>query len=169
MSTRRTFLKLAAATATALDITRYAEPLQKIASKGEWVEDRGDFYVVRVPDFKTFARETLDKPTIFLLGERATVADVMVAAHCNIHAPKGGRVVGSYFDTRMVEMEKSRPVMLLAGRGMLIQGCVFDRSERDEYAILAPRGVHDLTIESVNLRTPNYGNPIGMHRLHLKA
>jgi hypothetical protein len=72
-TTRRTFLRLTGAAAGALVIAKYAEPLAVLADHGPWVEDKGDFYIVRVPDFKTFANEHLEKPTIFLLGESATV------------------------------------------------------------------------------------------------
>lgn len=126
MTTRRGFLKLVVAAATtvgALKITRYAEPLLPIADVAhDWIEDRGDFYVVRVPDFKIFAREILRKPTIFLLGQQATVYDVAVDSFSNIYAPKGGLVKDCCFDASEDETEQARAVIITKSKNLIIPG-----------------------------------------------
>jgi hypothetical protein len=62
---RRTFLKASAGVALAAaamskGLTLLDEPELLIAdSHKDWIEDRGEFYIVRVPDYKTFARQAL--------------------------------------------------------------------------------------------------------------
>ena len=101
---RRGFLKLAVAMIGGTAVTRYAEPLVDIADTNrDWIEDKGDYCVIRVPDFKTFANEVIAKPVIFLLGQQAAVQNVDIAGYANIYAPKAGRVFGCRFDgSRMV-------------------------------------------------------------------
>lgn len=124
--TRRGFLKLLGAVAASVGIVKYAEPLLSIPQAGhDWIEDRGDFYIVRVPDFKEFARETLEKPTIFLLGEMAIVRDVRVTSFANVHSPRGGLVHGCIFDSSKAEAENDRPVMKLKGESVRVQYCHF--------------------------------------------
>ena len=128
-NTRRTFLKLAGAAAAAMGITRYAEPMEIVPEfrHGDWIEDRGDFYIVRVPDNKVFANEILTKPTIFLLGQSAIVRQIELHGFCNVHAPRGGEIVGSVIDARKALIGRDRPVMELAGgrAGLIVQGCIF--------------------------------------------
>ena len=60
---RRSFLSVLAGASAALGLARYAEPFALTPdAHHEWVEDKGDYVIIRVPDFKTFARETINKP-----------------------------------------------------------------------------------------------------------
>ncbi len=122
---RRGFLKLAASVVGALSLARYAEPILAIADRHhDWIEDKGDYLIVRVPDFKTFANETLNKPVIFLLGQEATVHHVEVNAFSNVHSPKGGRIYGSRFDGSQMETEMPRPLVVIkGGDGLVIENC----------------------------------------------
>lgn len=117
MNNRRGFLKLlgaAVGAAAVPGILTYAEPLLAIPIEGrEWVEDRGDFYVVRVPDFKTFAREVLDKPTIFLLGQQAILTNVLVSGFANLSAPRAGVIRDCTFDAREVASLQPRTVLTI--------------------------------------------------------
>lgn len=118
MIERRTFLKLGAA----LGLVRYAEPLQALAERGsplrsEWVEDRGDFLVVRVPAFQTFADARLPKPTLFLLGEQAVVSHVRVLGFANVSAPNAGRITDCTFDASECAVARERAVLEFSGNG----------------------------------------------------
>ena len=121
---RRGFLKLISAAAGALALARYAEPFVAVAdTHRDWIEDNGDYLVVRVPDFKTFANETLKKPVIFLLGQQAIVRHVDVAGFVNLFSPKGGIIYGSCFDCSQMVTENKRPVAVVMGDGLIIDSC----------------------------------------------
>lgn len=128
-STRRTFLKLVGAAAGALGITQYAEPLAIVPDappkRGDWIEDRGDFFVVRVPAFHVFASETLDKPTIFILGYQALLRDVLVRGFANVAVPRGGRVLRCHFDASNMAVGRNRPVLELIGSRATVESCAF--------------------------------------------
>lgn len=127
MTTRRIFLKLAGAVTglvAASSLVKYAEPYAKLSEIGEWIEDRGDFFIVRVPDYKMFAGEILNKPTIFLLGERAVVKDVRVNGFANVHAPNAGMVLGCMFDTSGMKVARNRPIVEIKGFGLKFERCL---------------------------------------------
>jgi hypothetical protein len=121
---RRGFLKLGAALVGALVLTRYAEPVVAVAdTHHDWVEDKGDYVIVRVPDFKTFANEVISKPVIFILGEQAIVRAVEVEGFANIYAPKGGTVLESRFDASRMAVENERAVVGVKGKHITISQC----------------------------------------------
>lgn len=123
---RRGFLKVGTALAGGVVLAKYAEPiLAALPERHEWIEDRGDFLIVRVPDYKTFARERLEKPTIFLMGEQATVRDVHVIGFSNGYVPRGGRFHGCFFDGSGMTTVESRPVFTLKGAGIAFDTCSF--------------------------------------------
>jgi hypothetical protein len=141
-TTRRTFLRLTGAAAGALVIAKYAEPLAVLADHGPWVEDKGDFYIVRVPDFKTFANEHLEKPTIFLLGESATVRSVDVDGFANIFAPKGGIFTQSRIDSSRMAAERARPALTLKGARFAVTDCHLLSNEGDGIVFERAQGEH---------------------------
>jgi hypothetical protein len=123
---RRGFLKLGAVLIGALTLTKYAEPLVDVADTNhDWIEDRGDYLIVRVPDFKTFANEMISKPVIFILGEQAIIRAVEVEGFANIYAPKGGLVTASRFDGSRMVTEKDRPLVNLKAEDLTISECHF--------------------------------------------
>ncbi len=123
---RRGFLKLGAALIGALTLTKYAEPLVAVAdTHHDWIEDKGDYCIIRVPDFKTFAHEAISKPVIFILGEQAIVRAVEVEGFANIYAPKGGLVTASRFDGSRMVTEKDRPLVNLKAKDITISDCHF--------------------------------------------
>jgi hypothetical protein len=89
----------------------------------DWIEDKGDYCIVRVPDFKTFAHEAISKPVIFILGEQAIVRAVDVEGFANIYAPKGGLVTASRFDGSRMVTEQDRPLVNLKAEGLTISEC----------------------------------------------
>lgn len=119
---RRGFLKLGTAIVGSLAIIHYAEPIIKLTKHHQWVEDKGDFLIVRVPDFKSFANETLNKPTVFLMGERSTVRGVDLKGFANIYAPNGAAIKDSVFDASSMSTASNRSVIELHGSGMIISG-----------------------------------------------
>jgi hypothetical protein len=143
---RRGFLRLGAALVGALTLAKYSEPLIVVQDEHhEWIEDKGDYVIVRVPDFKTFANEVISKPAIFLLGENALIRGVDVAGFSNVYAPKGGAVYGSRFDASRMQVENERPVMNIKGVTMTISGChfigggqVIDMNQTVRSAFVAP-------------------------------
>lgn len=140
---RRTFLKLTAAAGAAVGLVRYAEPLQKImAEHHDWVEDRGDFYIIRVPARQMFAREVLSKPCIFLLGEMAMVADVTVNGFVNLQAPRGGTWTGGMINASNVSVGRKRPALEVQDTiGLSLLGThILGRADTDVATVLiSPR------------------------------
>ena len=134
---RRTFAKIGTALMGGLVLAKYAEPLALVPTEyRDWIEDRGDFFIVRVPDYKTFERETLNKPTIILMGERTTVRDIEVQGYTNVHAPKGGRIDECTFDTRTMVVEKPREVIRLAAEHLSVMNCTLYGND------ITPVGMH---------------------------
>ncbi len=119
MIQRRTFLKVASATVGAMVIHKYAEPFE-VLQENDWITDRGDFYIVRVPDFKTFKNELLNKPTIFILGQSAVVSNCDVLGFTNIAAPKGGLFRDSAVDTSRMEVPRMRSIVEIGGSNHLV-------------------------------------------------
>lgn len=119
---RRGFLKLAAAAG----IVRYAEPLMAMHDPHEWIEDRGDFVIIRVPEYKIFAGAQIEKPAIFLMGAQSTVRDIRMLSYANILTHGPATIADSVFDARLHQTENERPVMCVGGNSSLtIYGCSF--------------------------------------------
>ena len=135
MNTRRGFIKIGMAVVGAFTLAKYAEPLIEVSDLHQWIEDKGDFYIIRVPDFKTFAKETLNKPTIFLLGEQATVRDVEIFGYANVYAPKGGTITQSRIDGSKMITEVERPLLTLKGERIFVTDSNFVGSPTTPSAI----------------------------------
>lgn len=85
---RRGFLKLATTMIGGITVAQYVQPEMSLPELHPWVTDMGDFYYVRIPDFKTFRGETLDKPCVFLAGERSTACDLKIRGYVDLHFPR---------------------------------------------------------------------------------
>lgn len=64
-----------------LNETDNEEPVEK--SK-DWITDRGDYYIVHVPEGKTFKNEDLDKSTVFYLENYSTATNMSINGFVNI-------------------------------------------------------------------------------------
>lgn len=136
---RRGFLKLMGAAGAAVALARYSEPVIAMPACKDWIEDKGDYYIVRVPDFKTFVNVKLDKPAIFGLGEAAVVRGVSVMGFSNVYAPRGGKVLESQFDARGMTVGRARSVVHLAGSDMELSGCTVYGSGEGAAIFLDPK------------------------------
>jgi hypothetical protein len=120
---RRGFIKIGAAILGSIGIVRYSEPLIEIAQSHEWIEDKGDFVIVLVPDFKSFVNETINKPAIFIIGQASMVKNLEVLGFANFYAPEGGSILQSRFDASRVVAESSRSAAIIKGQGVIMNGC----------------------------------------------
>lgn len=119
MIERRGFLKVATMMVGSVLVAKYIEPVIELIKpeKHTWIEDKGDFYIVRVPEYKTFAKEVLDKPTIFLMDHHSTVTQVDVKGYSNIKMSGCCTVTESRFDISKMITEQERSVVLVDGTG----------------------------------------------------
>lgn len=118
---RRGFLKIGMHLLGALQLIKYSEPIVAIdESKNDWIEDKGDFCIVKVPDFKTIAREVIDKPTILILGEASVVRELEIRGFVNIYAPRGGSITMSRFDASKMTTSDTRAVLKLNAKNIAI-------------------------------------------------
>jgi hypothetical protein len=126
MNTRRTFVKKSMALVGGLSVITYAEPKVLFFKDVDWVTDKGDYYIVKVPDFKMLSREIFDKPCIILLGERAVVSDVRVQGFVNITAPRCGLVKDCHFDASSSQVLRDRPAMIVEkSQALAFECCSF--------------------------------------------
>lgn len=113
---RRTFLKIGSALVGATAVTTYAEPLLNVLTpdaKHQWVQDKGDYYVVTIPENKSFAKENLDKPTIFLFGDNAKLIDVSVLGFANMRGAQNVGIHDFFCDAGKVSAKDRRDAILL--------------------------------------------------------
>lgn len=89
----------------------------------DWVEDRGGHYIIRVPDLKTFNKQVLDKPCIFLLGENSTVKDCEVRGFTNIFMRRGSLFTNTFIDATNYSCEGRDSVVEFAGNGGTTSWC----------------------------------------------
>lgn len=113
---RRTFLKTATALVGGVLAAKYLEPLTNISQiHNDWIEDKGDYYIVRIPDNSIFSNEILDKPTIFVTGAYVALKRLEITGFVNIIAKGPISVMDSMFDaSKSVSLNDSdRPVIRL--------------------------------------------------------
>ena len=116
MIERRTFLKLA----SAVGLAKYSEPVVARLvepARHQWIEDKGDYIIVRVPECKTFANETLLKPAILLLGSGSIVSRITSKSYVNALFEPGSVMKECLLDGRHMTTEEPRAVMMVAGSG----------------------------------------------------
>jgi len=126
---RRGFILQATALVGGLSISHYLEPFLAVPDKyKDWIEDRGDFFVVRVPDGKRLEGQTFDKPTILLLGALACFKSNTVKGYLNVYAPKQGAILNSFVDARACRTDRERPAIMLKGSRLLFSRNTIDSS-----------------------------------------
>lgn len=109
---RRGFLKVGVASVAGVLLAKYAEPVMSILdNKNDWVTDKGDYYILRIPDFKSFANHKFDKPLIVVMGECSRMSNTTVQGMTNLIVPKGGEVAKCSFNCREFLTEEPRPVV----------------------------------------------------------
>lgn len=123
---RRGFMVAASALAASVGIgnklvtlieTENETPIQKYS---DWITDRGDYYIVRIPHGKSFSNHTFDKSVAFYMENDTTVSNVSVNGFTNlIMQQKDSRVMvrDSLFDSTSTKLAsgKSRAVVLIDG------------------------------------------------------
>lgn len=50
----------------------------------DWITDKGDYYIVHIPEGKSFSSEKLDKSTVFYMEHASCVNNVSVVGFANI-------------------------------------------------------------------------------------
>jgi hypothetical protein len=110
---RRVFLGAGAVAAGGLLVKSYTEPLGQVAAEyKDWIEDKDDYCIIRVPDGKAFINERIDKNVILLLGAYSTFKGVDVRGYANIATRGPVSIVGCRFNARGFD---------IAGRGEAIR------------------------------------------------
>lgn len=114
---RRTFLKVLGASAAVASAPQlYREAHRFVAKPKDWIEDHGDFLVVRVPDGMTFAKEKLGKPVLLFMGNRTRFHDCEITGFCNVYAGKEFAITDTVFDVSQMRLTEVRAaVHLLKG------------------------------------------------------
>lgn len=142
---RRTFLRLAASTPIAL----YSEPWALVVNAGrKWVEDRGEYLVIRIPENEMFRDEELTKPAIVFMGRCAVMKGVRTEHFTNIFGAGYNAIFDTYFDGRKIQSERPRALVEVKSKGeILIGSSLFYCGPGTESAlrVTAP----DLTVASV--------------------
>ena len=135
MLQRRGFLQIFGATAAAVGLTRYAEPFVSIAPRHEWIEDRGDFLIIRVPDGKTFAREVIDKPAILFLGANAIAHTLQFRSYLNVDVQPLGMLRDSDINASARTTEQRRATMRIRGQGGRFESLSVTAGSHDTYCM----------------------------------
>lgn len=130
MLNKRGFLKIASVLVGGLTLSKYTNaelflPENKVSVFQDWIEDRGDFYIVRVPDFKSFNNEILNKPTVFLAGQHSSISRVRVDGFVNIHSKNGPiRLTESEIDATRHAFDGRRNIIEVGAHcGLELSGC----------------------------------------------
>lgn len=135
MTTRRAFLKVAAGLAAGLGLTKYAEPLLAISDQGDWIEDRGSFVILRVPDGKSFANEVINKPAIVLLGVKSAIRDTSFNSYMNIKFSPNSIAESLKVDTTTSYTERARSSIVISGEGGNFRDSQIVSGPRDLFAL----------------------------------
>lgn len=124
-STRRGFLKatsflLGSTTvvggSTIQLLTEPKTDFSEFPAQKDWIEDRGSFYLVRVPESKTLRNERFDKPTIFILRNDSLVEGVQIKGFANVLLNGASTFRDTLVDASLHGVEaRSRAVLLVHG------------------------------------------------------
>lgn len=141
MIARRGFLRLLGAAGVAAGLVKYAEPIVEFVQDGAWIEDKGSFLILRIPDGKTFANETFRKPVLVMMGLRSILRDTEFIGVVNIDAGKGGALIqGNIFDASRVLTDRVRPVIEMRGNDFELRDSVVTAGQSNDYAVRISEG-----------------------------
>lgn len=85
----------------------------------DWITDKGDYYIVHVPEGKTFSGEMLDKSTVFYTEQFSRVNNVSVMGFANVILLSDScQFTNSEIDARNTRLAsgKQRSVMVIDPR-----------------------------------------------------
>lgn len=121
--TRRGFLRVLSGASAVIAITSTARSLMLYDEQDlerpislryrDWVEDRGDFYVVRVPSGKSFAKEFLNKPVVMILGRGSLATNLRIDGFVNLYGDRGSVLSNTYIDSSGYQSVQSRSALKL--------------------------------------------------------
>lgn len=152
MIERRGFLKMLGALGASTGLVTYAEPLMKLAPvRHEWIEDRGDFVIIRVPDYKSFAHEVIEKPAIMFLGYGAAAEFLEFRSYLNVDFGQGSWLRHSEVDTTRSRTELQRSTLRMRGRNGRVEYCCFKSGPSDKYSIEVEEETRDLQVSEVHV------------------
>lgn len=157
---RRGFLKVGVASVAGVLLAKYAEPVMSILdNKGDWITDKGDYYILRIPDFKSFANHKFDKPLIVVMGESSRMHHTTVQGMTNIIVPKGGEVTECEFNCKEFLTEEPRPVVKVSENSnkVTITDAVIIGGPTTSYCIDFGSGASYPTIDNVNFTANKSG------------
>lgn len=121
---RRVFLGAGAVAVGGLLVKRYTEPFGQVAAEyKDWIEDKGDYCIIRVPDGKAFINERIDKNVILLLGAYSTFKGIDVRGYANIATRGPASIVGCRFDARGFDIAgRGEAIRLESSRDFVLNG-----------------------------------------------
>ena len=126
---RRGFLKAGTALIGGVVLARYVEPLNLPNQEHkDWVTDKGDYYVIRVPDNKGMRKELFDKPVIMTLGENSYADGITVIGFMNVFSKNRGTLTSIKVDASGVVSEKPRAAIFCTGKDLAVIGSYFKAS-----------------------------------------
>lgn len=126
MITRRGFLKVGTSLLGGVALSRYTEIAARIHPYKDWIMDDGDYYIVRIPDYKIMSRESFDKPVLLLNGYRSMFMECHVNGFLNVGAGDESIIDGCLIDASKCVSVIDRHVVTFNGKitGMTMQHCI---------------------------------------------
>lgn len=136
---RRGFLKVGVASVAGTLLTKYTEPLVRLAyNKSDWITDKGDYYILQIPESKSFSNMEFDKPLIVVMGNSSRLKEISVSGLTNVIMGHYTTINSCRFDSRSFLSEEQRPVVKLSVRGSdnwIVSDCSFFAGPNTSYSI----------------------------------
>jgi hypothetical protein len=119
-------MKIATTLVGSVLVAQYVEPLVAMPAPKRFVDDRGDYLIVRIPNGEHVRDEEFKKPILLVLeGPYALFSSCLVTGFANVLAPNGGLIYDCLFDGAAMRTKNPRSVVLVESgtQGMEINGC----------------------------------------------
>jgi hypothetical protein len=119
-------MKIATTLVGSVLVAQYVEPLVAMPAPKRFVDDRGDYLIVRIPNGECVHDEEFKKPILLILeGPYALFSSCLVTGFANVLAPNGGSIHDCYFDGIAMRTKKPRAVVHVetSGGGMQFHSC----------------------------------------------